>query len=108
MPHVGTPATCLFTRNIVRTNSVPNWVAITMLANLPMHVKVPSKELLLQMEELLNLGDSVSPSVREASIFSFATLIHKTYEKEQIEIVDQLLDRYLKHFMEHVRSTEFL
>lgn len=79
-----------------------------MLANLPMHVKVPSKELLLQMEELLNLGEFVSPSVREAGIFCFATLIHKTLKKEQTEVVDPLMERYLKHFMDHVRSMEFL
>ena len=101
---VGTPAACLFTRNVVRTKSVPKWNAITMLGNLAMHVKVPSKKLLVQMEELLNLDDSVSVEVKEASIFCFATLIRKTFEHEETGAIDPLLDKYLHHFMEHIRS----
>lgn len=102
---VGTPAACFFTRNVVRTKSVPKWNAIMMLGNLAMHVKVPSKKLLVQMEELLNLDDSVPVEVKEASIFCFATLIRKTFEHEETGAIDPLLDKYLHHFMEHIRST---
>ncbi|CAL7950642.1 unnamed protein product [Xylocopa violacea] len=104
VPNVGTTAACIFTRNVVRTKSVPNWVAVSMLTNLPRHVKVPTEQLLLQMEELLNLGDTVSAHVREASIFCFATLIHKTFKDRHTDSVDNLLDRYLQHFMEHIKN----
>lgn len=107
MPNVGTLAACLFTRDVVRTKSVPNWAAIMMLGNLPMHVKVPSKKLLLEMEELLSLDNSVSSDVREAGIFCFATLIHKTVKYEPAEVIEPHLHKYLEHFMNHIKSMEF-
>ncbi|XP_017887185.1 uncharacterized protein LOC108629205 [Ceratina calcarata] len=104
VPNVGTTAACLFTRNVVRTKSVPDWAAVLMLGVLPSHVKVPSKELIVQMEELLNLGDTVSTNVREASIFCFATLIHKTFKHEKHGVADPLLDRYLQYFTNHIKK----
>ncbi|KOC66503.1 Vitellogenin [Habropoda laboriosa] len=102
MPNVGTTAACLFTRNVVRQKMVPDMIARFMLAHLPMHVKVPSTELLLQMEELLHLGDSVNSGVKEASILCFASLVHRTFKT--LSPNDLLLKRYLQLFMEHIKN----
>ncbi|KAG7189215.1 hypothetical protein KM043_008778 [Ampulex compressa] len=106
VPHVGTTASCLFTRNVIRNRKVSNVSAIAMLNWLPMHVKVPSEQLLLKMEELLKLDESVSLEVRKASILCFSTLIHKTYQHHQREVQNPLLDRYLQHFFDHVKNNQ--
>ncbi|XP_076757281.1 larval-specific very high density lipoprotein [Xylocopa sonorina] len=104
VPNVGTTAACIFTRNLIQTGSIPNWIAVTMLTNLPMHVKDPSEELLLQMEKLLYLGSTVSARVKDAGIFCFATLVHKTFKDKYTGAANNLLDKYLQHFMDHIKN----
>lgn len=104
VPTVGTTAACHFTRNVIRKHKVSDAAAITMLTRLPMYIKVPSERLLLEMEDLLKLGNTVSPQVQEASILCFSILIRKTFIHQQGEIVNPLLDRYLHRFIDHVKS----
>lgn len=104
IPTVGTTAACYFTRNVIRKHKVTDATAVAMLAKLPMHVKVPSERLLLEMEELLKLGNTVSSEVKKASILCFSILIRKTFMHQQGEIVDSLLERYLNHFLDHIKS----
>lgn len=104
IPTVGTTAASHFVRNVVRKHKVDDGTAVAMLMKLPMHVKVPSERLLLEMEDLLKLGSTVSPQVRKASILCFSTLIHKTFMHQQSNIVNPLLERYLHRFFDHVKS----
>lgn len=104
IPTVGTTATCHFVRNVVRKHKVSDNTAVDMLRKLPMHVKVPSERLLLEMEDLLKLGSTVSPQVRKASILCFSILIRKTFIHQQSDIVNPLLERYLHRFFDHVKS----
>lgn len=68
-----------------------------MLSTLPMHVKMPTTKLLLEMNYLLDLRVS-SIDVRKAGILCYATLIHKTYVNQSsndglTEYVDDLWQR---------------
>lgn len=103
VPTVGTSAACHFTRNVIRKHKVTDATAMTMLLKLPMHVKVPSERLLLQMEELLKLDNTVSPSVKRSSILCFSILIRKTFMHHQGE-PSSLLQRYLNHILDHIKS----
>lgn len=101
VPNVGTTAACLFTRNVIREKAVSDLTAITMLSKLPMHVKIPSEELLLDMEDILKLDDSVSSEVKKASILCFATLVHRTFANGT---TNPLLTKYLLQFKQHLLS----
>lgn len=104
IPTVGTTAASHFVRNVVRKHKVTDATAFAMLAKLPMHIKVPSERLLLEMEDLLKLGSTVSPQVRKASILCFSILIRKTFIHQQSDVMNPLLERYLHRFLDHVKS----
>lgn len=108
IPTVGTTATCHFTRNVIRKQKVTDATAIAMLIKLPAHVKVPSERLLLEMEDLLKLGNTVSMDVRKTSILSFSILVRKTFMHQQGESVNSLLERYVHHFFDHVKSKYYI
>lgn len=104
VPTVGTTAACHFTRNVIRKHKVTDTLATMMLKKLPMHVKVPSERLLLEMEDLLKMNNVVSPQVHKFNILCFSTLIHRTFMHQHSEVVNPLLNRYLHRFLEHVKS----
>ncbi|RLU17871.1 hypothetical protein DMN91_010110 [Ooceraea biroi] len=106
VPTVGTSAACHFTRNVIRKHKVTDGTAISMLIKLPMHVKVPSERLLLEMEELLKLDNTVSPQVRKSSILCFSILIRKTFMHYQGEPVNSLLQRYINRFVDHIMNEQ--
>ncbi|XP_012220182.1 vitellogenin-5 [Linepithema humile] len=106
IPTVGTTAACHFTRNVIRKHKVTDAAAFAMLMKLSMHVKVPSERLLLEMEDLLKLSNTVSMEVRKASIFCFSILIRKTFIHQQGEIVNPLLERYVHRFLDHVKNEQ--
>lgn len=108
VPTVGTTAACHFTRNVIRKHKVTDATALAMLIKLPMHVKISSERLLLEMEELLKLDNTVSSDVREASILCFSILIRKTFMHQQGEIVNPLLERYLYRFLDHIKSKYYI
>lgn len=101
---MGTTATSHFTRNLILNHEVTDDIAIAMLMKLPMHVKVPSEKLLLEMEDLLKLNNTVSLCVKKASILCFSTLIRKTFMHHQDKATNSLLQRYLYNFFEHIKS----
>lgn len=107
IPTVGTTATSHFVRNVVRKHKVTDATAIAMLVKLPMHVKIPSERLLLEMEDLLKLGSTVSTQVRKASILCFSILIRKTFMHQHSDVVNPLLERYLHRFLDHVKSKHY-
>lgn len=80
IPQVGTPASCIFTINAIRKHKLADLTAIEILAKLPMNVKVPSEELVMQMEGLVKFGDSISVEVRKASTLCFASLVYTTFK----------------------------
>lgn len=104
IPTVGTTAASHFVRNVIRKHKVTDDTAFSMLSKLPMHVKVPSERLLLEMEDLLKLGSNVSPQIRQVSILSFSVLVRRTFMHQQSDVANPLLERYLHRFFEHVKS----
>lgn len=85
---------------------VPTQKAVMMLAVLPMHLKHPSQDLLLQMEPLLHLSDSPVPKeVKKAGILCFATLIHKTYMHEKGEVNNAHVNKWLDEFMDRIEGS---
>lgn len=105
VPTAGTTAACHFTRNVIRKHKENNVTVISMLAKLPMHVKVPSERLLLEMEDLLKFTD-VPAEVKKASILCFSILVRKTFLHHHGS--HSLLDRYIHYFFEHVKGKYFI
>ncbi|KAL0116776.1 hypothetical protein PUN28_009999 [Cardiocondyla obscurior] len=105
IPTVGTTAASHFVRNIVRKHKVTDDIALAMLVKLPIHVKVPSEKLLVEMEDLLKLSN-VSPQVKKAGILCFSILIRKTFMHQQSDTVHAVLDRYLHRFLDHIKTEE--
>lgn len=109
IPTVGTTAASHFVRNVIRKHKVTDETAFSMLSKLPMHVKVPSERLLLEMEDLLKLGSNVSPQVRQFSVLSFSVLVRRTFmHQHHNDVVNPLLERYLHRFFEHVKSKRYI
>lgn len=105
----GTTAACHFTRNFVLKYAMTSYdnyeLAVGMLTRLPMYVKEPSEELLLEMEELLKVENLISLlDIHQPAILCFSSLIRKTYIHQKGEITSPLLKRYLNDFLDHVKS----
>ncbi|XP_015589014.1 uncharacterized protein LOC107264834 [Cephus cinctus] len=118
IPHVGTTASSHFIRNVIRDHQISDMNAILMLHTLPMYIRVPTEQLLIEMEDLIKFGEDVSLHVRKASILCFASLIYKTFQHhyhhqhhhhhyphhEVPANVSLLLNRYFQHFIGHVKG----
>ncbi|GLV39118.1 crossveinless d [Carabus blaptoides fortunei] len=79
IPLVGTRATTVFVRNLVRERKVDDQIAIELLNKLSFYLRQPSEKLLIEVEDLLDLGDTVNPEVRRTGVLTFASLIHKVF-----------------------------
>lgn len=115
IPYVGTNATCLFTRNIIRKRKIPDPMSITMLTKLPYNIRMPSESLLIEMEDLMSLASDVSLEVRKAGILCFATMIYKTHERDTTRqnmlgknaystMNKDLVHRYVREYYDHMMS----
>ncbi|XP_076241157.1 larval-specific very high density lipoprotein [Calliopsis andreniformis] len=99
VPNVGTTASCLFVLELVTRHAVPEKTAIMMLSVLPIHVKMPSKELLVSMEPLVHSNPADSLNLAKTKILCFSNLIHKTYVNRS---TDEYVTKWLQFFMEHL------
>lgn len=56
LPRIGTSASVRLTKELITTNSVPPATAVSLLVSVPFHIFELSRELVVDCEELLNLG----------------------------------------------------
>lgn len=101
VPEVGSSASALFIKDLVRTGRVKGYHAARLLINLPFKLRYPTEELLTQCEEFLRLGD-VGEEVKHSAILSFATMIHKTCSKH---CKADTLDRYTKLYLDRFKES---
>lgn len=57
LPRIGTSASVRLTKELITTNSVSSATAVSLLISVPFHVFELSRELVVDCEELLNLGN---------------------------------------------------
>lgn len=57
LPRIGTSASVRLTKELITTNRVPPMTAVSLLVSVPFHVFELSRELVVECEELLNLGE---------------------------------------------------
>lgn len=80
--------------------------AVILLNKLPFHVRVPTRELLVEMEDLMSFGDDISLEVRKSGILCFSILIYKTarYASFDHKPTPEMLKKYVHHYFDHVMS----
>lgn len=61
LPRIGTSASVRLTKELITTNSVQPTTAVSLLVSVPFHVFELSRELVVDCEELLNLGERTYP-----------------------------------------------
>lgn len=112
IPLIGTRASIKFVRNLIRKQKVDDGMAISMLQEMPFHLRMPSGKLLTEVEDLMNL-ENVSPNVHKAAVLSFATLVFKTYSHYMIQnnlvkqtIKEDLLEKYIVKYMDMLKSSQ--
>lgn len=112
LPLIGTRSSIVFLRNLIKQKKVRDDVAINMLMHMPFHLRMPSKKLLREVEDLMNL-ENVSTKVHEKAILSFATLVHKIFSHHLMqdnlvksEDNEDLLEKYILNYMERLKSAE--
>ena len=109
IPLVGTTASSLMVRNLVRERRVTNLQAIELLAKLPSNVKVPTEDLLEKLEDLNNLRAFVSIDVRKAAILCFSTLIYRTFRSLPNEKVPSSnLNKHIQLYFNRLKGKRLL
>lgn len=101
LPRIGTAASVRLTKELITTGSVAPATAVSLLVSVPFHVFELSRELVVDCEELLNLGAN-NPEVSEAAYLSFATLVYNAYNTQKIEKHD--FEKYVKQYFEWFAS----
>ncbi|XP_075227953.1 uncharacterized protein LOC142328230 [Lycorma delicatula] len=101
VPEVGSSASVLFIKDLVRNNKVKGFHATRLLINFPFRLRQPTEDLLTQCEEFLRLGD-VGEEVKSSAVLSFATMIHKTCS---VHCKADTLDRYTKIYLDRFKES---
>nr|WLW35462.1 vitellogenin-like protein 1 [Sogatella furcifera] len=101
VPEVGSSASTVFVKDLVRTSQVKGLNAVFLLGRLPFRLRNPTEELLYRCEDLLRLGD-VGEEVKNSAILSFATMIYKTCA---VSCKPDTVDRYTKLFLDRFKES---
>lgn len=79
LPVVATKATLKFIVHLIAHKKIKDSVSSSLLSEMPLNVKVPTIQLLQEMEEMLKFDSKiVSKDVQKDAILAFSTMIHKT------------------------------
>lgn len=110
IPLIGTRSSIVFLRNLIREQKVSDDVAISMLIQMPFHLRLPSKKLLREVEDLMDLKN-VRTKVHETAVLSFASLVHRVFsnylmQNDLVKSEDEedLLEKYILKYLEHLKS----
>lgn len=98
LPRIGTAASVLLTRDIIRNGNVKPTTAVQLLISLPFHIDELSEKLVADCEPFLTLG-TISPDVRQAGVLTYSILIHNTYKAGKMSSDE--FERYVKRFFDY-------
>ncbi|OXU26249.1 hypothetical protein TSAR_006988 [Trichomalopsis sarcophagae] len=80
IPYVGTKSSSLFLRDVILKKKISEKLSVKILKTLPSFIRQPTKELLLDLEELILINNRLPYSVKKSSILSYAYLISRVYK----------------------------
>ncbi|XP_058840120.1 uncharacterized protein LOC131695607 [Topomyia yanbarensis] len=103
LPLVGTKHSVVFIRDLVKSHKVKDMVSTMMLFSLGLNVRVPTKELLQEVEEFYHFEDEVKPDVSHAAVLTFGYLVYKTFEHDTHSPV---LQQYVKVYYNKLKEAK--
>ncbi|KXJ75387.1 hypothetical protein RP20_CCG011858 [Aedes albopictus] len=103
LPIVGTKNSVVFIKNLVKSHKVKDSVSSTMLFSLGLNVRVPTVELLKEVEEFYHFEDEVKPEVAHAAVLTFGSLVYKTFKYDTHSPV---LQQYVKVFYKKLKEAK--
>lgn len=114
IPLIGTRASTMLIRNVIRKQKVSEEMAISMLQKMPFHLRMRTDKLLTDVEDLMNL-ENASEHVRKVALLSFASLVSKVHAHDlhhhhhhhhDNEKHMELVNKYVLKIMNLLKSTE--
>lgn len=102
LPMVGTRASAVFVRNLVRKHKVKDSIAVLMLITLPSYVRDTSEKLLQELEDFIYLPEEMRGNVKRAAILSFASLVYKTCSNNRCQ--QDTVDKYVLHYFQQLKD----
>ncbi|XP_072751184.1 uncharacterized protein [Anoplolepis gracilipes] len=104
LPQVGSKESALFILELIQSNKVSDISAIQLLMRLPLHLRKPDAQLLVNLQPLLTLPSEISTEVQNTAILAYGTLIYKTCLIHcPYEMLDDYVRLYLDKFTESTR-----
>uniref|UniRef100_W4VR27 Putative crossveinless d n=1 Tax=Corethrella appendiculata TaxID=1370023 RepID=W4VR27_9DIPT len=103
LPTVGTKASAIFVKNLIKKHTVKDYVATQMLYSLGKNVRAVSVELLHDLEDFVNFEDVVKPEVYHAAILAYGRLVYKTYKYTHDEV---MVEKYIKMFYNKLKTAK--
>lgn len=97
LPYVGTESSSLYTRNLITSGRISDKEALSLLRVLPSYIREPTKQLLLDLEILIEKNNKLPSDVRDSAILSYSYLISRV-NKNLNRPDDYMVDKYLQHF----------
>lgn len=103
LPLVGTSSSVSLIKHLISNKLVSGNEAVNLLEHMPHHVKVPTKKLLSELEEILHWDEKIDKQIRATAIIAFGTLVHRVHKHEHIEKRNSALehDQDLEHHHHH-------
>jgi GC-rich sequence DNA-binding factor len=101
LPKVGTQASVLLIRDLVTGQKLAEKESITLLVDLPFHLRYPTATILTECKEFLNLGGQAK-TVQKTAILAYATMVGKACQSGACP--SALLDEYVKIFFGRLRG----
>lgn len=102
LPMVGSRASAVFVRNLIRKHKVKESTAVSMLITLPIYIRQPSEKLLQELEDFIYLPEDMMESVKRAGVLSFASLVYKTCSKNGCQ--HDTVDKYVLHYFQKLKE----
>lgn len=97
LPQVGSKDAAMFVLDLIQQRRVSDITAVQLLTHLPFHVRKPDVELLVDLQTLINLPDSIMSEVQNTAILTYGTLIYKTC---LVYCPYEMLDDYVRLYLD--------
>ncbi|GJQ66981.1 hypothetical protein Trydic_g7980 [Trypoxylus dichotomus] len=109
IPMVGTRNSLKFIMKLTKENRIKEDVLLDMLQKMPFYVRIPTVQLLSDLEGLLQLPN-VPERVQKAAILSYSTLLHKLNEfntKQGGQAID-IFEKHIREFINKLKTSKKL
>ncbi|XP_055600106.1 uncharacterized protein LOC129749203 [Uranotaenia lowii] len=103
LPMVGTKNSAVFIKNVIKAHKVKDFVASVMLFSVGLNVRVPTAELLKELEDFYHFEDDVKPEVAHAAILTFGSLVYKTFVHD---VHSAELQKYVKIYYKKFKESK--